>query len=163
METYQNDEGHEGFYLSTGRTFHARGHTLGMDPQGGISEGWDRGLGDMAEDFTPAERLEIAHYMIDCWLRWAQEGVETKKESDSSGEDIPCLSEGSWIFLPTLGWAAVKTLSRSTETWFASCPSKFRVGKYVYSCRGVTALDATPPPWKSGTKVGLLIEGEPQS
>lgn len=86
MKIIANDK----FLLSTGRTFFANGNVLGMRGNGGeISEGWD-GEVEENEVFTPAERLEIAAYMIDAWLAWAQRAPGKK-------EDEPPSATGFWI------------------------------------------------------------------
>ena len=76
----------EGFVLSTGRTFYANQLILGLSPTSDeIYEGydgtveasrerWGRSPDEVDEGeeppFTPAERQEIAGYMIELWRAW---------------------------------------------------------------------------------------------
>ncbi len=74
--------GDDGFVLSTGRTFYANRLILGLAPDGDVVyEGYDgiveatRARDDWENEgaeppFTPAERREIAEYMIERWRAW---------------------------------------------------------------------------------------------
>jgi hypothetical protein len=57
------------FRLSTGRTFYANGHILGIS-EGSITGGYDNGID--TSDFTRAERTEVAAWAIRQWEQWAQ-------------------------------------------------------------------------------------------
>lgn len=63
------------FTLSTGRQFYANCGILGMSEEIMIiSEGYDGRLYDCEEGgdepLTPAERVEVAEYMINLWRKW---------------------------------------------------------------------------------------------
>jgi len=57
--------------FSTGRKVYANSGIIGIGFGGGITEGYDGGLND--RDWTPAERVELAEYMIEQWKRYATE------------------------------------------------------------------------------------------
>lgn len=76
------------YKLSTGRTFYANNHVIGIDPDGRVSEGYD---GDVnfdkydsendtyVNDWTLAEKLELARFMVNLWIRqWANWVIENK-------------------------------------------------------------------------------------
>lgn len=73
MKPLDNDEG---FILSTGKKFYANCRIIGISPPGedgkivGISQGYDGGI---YTKFTKKEKLEIAVYMKNLWMDWAQE------------------------------------------------------------------------------------------
>ena len=68
MTWHPEDQEYE---LSTGKRFYAHGATLGMDENvDAVSEGHDGGVGNK-EDFTLAERREMADVMIARWQQWA--------------------------------------------------------------------------------------------
>ncbi len=64
------------FELSTGRRFYANGGCLGMSDSGdqtchrfpGFNYGGDGGVD--CDDWTQAERIEVADYMIAAWQKW---------------------------------------------------------------------------------------------
>lgn len=61
------------YVLSTGRHVgHASNGILGISPEGEpeLHSGYDNYA---EEDFTPAERREIADAMIEAWNRWASQ------------------------------------------------------------------------------------------
>jgi hypothetical protein len=75
------------YTLSTGRTFYANRGIVGMSPEfaqgtngyaGVFAEGYDGEewtrkaySSDNASEWTPAERQEIAAYMVRLWAAWA--------------------------------------------------------------------------------------------
>jgi len=69
------------YRLSTGRMFYANGGIIGLSPEHttrSVSEGYDGAIymgdeHDEPEDrWTPAERQELAAYMVALWTRWGQ-------------------------------------------------------------------------------------------
>lgn len=160
MEAYEDEHGQEGFLLSTGRTFYAHGSTLGMGPHGGIGEGWDGAL-DIEEDLTPVERLEIAHYMIACWLHWGEQAFLPPEET-TPDDDEPAFSfaSHSWVELAEHGWAAVVARKGPLTDYKHLIGQMLEIGEYRYRCKGVVVLASMLA--RSGDKIGLLIEGAPQ-
>ena len=91
----------KGFKLSTGKEFYANLSILGLGPKreyedrlgltygydGGVSE--DREPNEFAENapFTPAERREIADYMIALWQEWAALPPEDAVPSGNSSRE----------------------------------------------------------------------------
>lgn len=73
----------KGFTLEcSGRTFTAHCNIIGVDDDGELTAGYDNGLGpdwkDGPErDFSPAERMEIAEYMIHRWTTYRDEIAAT--------------------------------------------------------------------------------------
>lgn len=59
-------------FESTGRRIYAHGRIIGISDDLGVREGYDGGLGG-PEDFTSAEREELAEYMIGLWERFKTE------------------------------------------------------------------------------------------
>jgi hypothetical protein len=64
------------FELSTGRTFYANNGLIGIGPLGKnaachVSEGYDGGVD--VDEWTPAERAELADYMIHLWMKFKVE------------------------------------------------------------------------------------------
>lgn len=62
--------GRDTFKLSTGRTFYANNGLIGISPLGAdaavrVSEGYDGGV--HVDEWTAAERRELADYMIALW------------------------------------------------------------------------------------------------
>lgn len=84
----------DGFKLSTGREFDANRSILGIDPTElplRLTEGYDSSVREDEPDyvndksyrddaFTPAERQEIAEYMIALWRQWASQPHSGSKE-----------------------------------------------------------------------------------
>lgn len=65
------DPKREEYVFDTGKTFHANCGTIGIDNDLVISEGYDGGLD---EDLTDGEKIELANYMIDLWLKFMRNG-----------------------------------------------------------------------------------------
>ena len=69
----------DGFTLSSGREIDVHGGILGIGQHSvgahagkiTISGGWDDGI--ECDDFTYQERLEIAVYVMNLWLKWVEE------------------------------------------------------------------------------------------
>lgn len=61
------DESEDELVLRSGRRVYANCGILGLDPTGKAFTGYDSHLG---EDFSEAERNEIASYMIALWCEW---------------------------------------------------------------------------------------------
>lgn len=60
-------------FESTGRTEYANNGIIGIGPEAdGVSEGYDGGMG-RRDDFTDAERTELADYMIGQWQRFKEQ------------------------------------------------------------------------------------------
>lgn len=66
MKPYDDPEGFSDFELSNGRRFYANMHTIGLC-DGDLVYGSD---GCINDDFTNAERAEIADYMIEQWQQY---------------------------------------------------------------------------------------------
>ena len=62
--------------LPSGRKFYANNLIVGIDDQGRISEGYDGGVSD--DEFTAAERIELADLMIERWTEYKRR-AESKK------------------------------------------------------------------------------------
>lgn len=85
MKAISDDE----YKLSTGRTFYAHNYIIGLDPDGRVSEGYDGsvnfdrydyGSNTFVDDWTLDEKLELASFMVDLWIRqWVKWVVENKK------------------------------------------------------------------------------------
>lgn len=68
------------YELSTGRFLEANYGIIGIDPCGGIYDGYDSSceirdasgqyLGRASKDLSPAERTELAEYMIEQWRKF---------------------------------------------------------------------------------------------
>lgn len=79
---------HDGYQLDcSGREFEANGSILGLcEDSLYCYEGYDDLLDE--ENFSRAERLEIAHYMSQMWYRWGRSGFA---EGDwVSRKNSPC-------------------------------------------------------------------------
>lgn len=68
------------FQLSTGRTFYAHMGLIGLTPDQGsevrVSAGYDDSVD--VDGWTPAERIELADYMIALWQDFRAANQETK-------------------------------------------------------------------------------------
>lgn len=69
----------DGYVLSTGREFYANNGIIGLSPEfgrGALAEGYDGGIlcepncWNEAQQWTAAERTELADYMIALWMKW---------------------------------------------------------------------------------------------
>lgn len=60
-----------GYTLTSGRHLAAYGLVIGLGPDLCAREGWDGDLAEHDEPLTPAERQEVADYMISLWQTWA--------------------------------------------------------------------------------------------
>ena len=68
--TVRFDEDTDELILRSGRRIYANCGILGINPVGQISGGYDEGLN--GEEFSEAERNEIASYMIGLWREWGK-------------------------------------------------------------------------------------------
>lgn len=59
------------YQLSSGRIFSANCGVIAISPELGVSDGGVRGIVDI--DWTPAERTELADFMINLWERFKVE------------------------------------------------------------------------------------------
>lgn len=73
------------FRLSTGRTFYANGHILGIS-EGSITGGYDNGID--TSDFTRAERAEVAAWAIGQWAQWAQTATDQAAQIRANSQQI---------------------------------------------------------------------------
>lgn len=56
--------------FSTGKEIYANGGTIGIDPDGAVTQGYDGGFDN--NDLTPAEAAELADYMIGLWTEFKE-------------------------------------------------------------------------------------------
>lgn len=59
------------FEFSTGKRIYCNRRMFGLSPDMSVGEGSDGGYGP--EDMTPAERIELAQYMIGLWQKYLAE------------------------------------------------------------------------------------------
>lgn len=149
------------FCLSTGRTFDANCHILGISPDGSLSGGYDSGID--ARDFTREERLEVAAYAIAQWVQWASAApvmacpmvgeAATTAPIRSDLEDFARLyvSPRSWVALPNKGWAAMVDKDHMPEDYALYKGASIHVGKDTYRC--VDMCDFGP-------MIGVVVLGE---
>jgi len=55
-------------FETTGRRINANNEIIGINPNGDIYEGYDRGID--SQEMTPEEREELANYMISLWNKF---------------------------------------------------------------------------------------------
>lgn len=65
------DESYGRFQFSTGKVVDANGGVIGISSDLDPSEGWDGGTTHW--DLTPAEKVELADYMIWLWQAYRKE------------------------------------------------------------------------------------------
>ena len=77
------------FTLSTGRVFYANNLIVGISMSGCegnvlmLAEGYDGNVDTLS--WTPAERRELADFMIDLWGKWRDVAVTLPVEDDPWG------------------------------------------------------------------------------
>jgi hypothetical protein len=67
---YEVKIGDDGVSLSSGANFYANIGIIGISPEGKVYEGYDGGV--ETENFTAAQRQELALFMIDQWKRFGR-------------------------------------------------------------------------------------------
>lgn len=87
-------EDYNRYILDGGRGFYAHARVLGLRDGEELFNGYDgvvmEGEAEPRQEweeprFTPAERQEVADYMIEVWRRWASD--ERRRPPDSPSED----------------------------------------------------------------------------
>lgn len=96
----------ERLVLSTGRIIEANHGAIALNDVGGITAGFDEVLeaawmpGTDSEEFTDAERVEIADHVIARWQewrdRWAQKIAEEQKHEARVEEARQVVARGDW-------------------------------------------------------------------
>jgi hypothetical protein len=79
------DDWGDGYVLSSGRRFYANRGLLSISPAMEMGEGYDGGVDDI--EWSPAERREVAEFMIALWRQFGdQDGVKREASDDPDME-----------------------------------------------------------------------------